>query len=935
MTLTASAQKGRALNGYVADKNTQEKLYAATVVLTGEKDSKKKYHAVTGSNGEFSFPSVVVGVYTMQVSYLGYKTKMLKIDLVANKIPKLSPVELVEDAILLNSVEVAGRATRAEQKGDSLIYNASAFKVLDGSTAEDLLAKMPGIVVEGGTVQAQGEAVKKIYVDGKEFFDGDINLAIKNLPSDIIASIEVFDKMSEQSEFTGFDDGESVKTINIVTKGGFSEGNFGKLYGGYGTEERYNAGGNLNFFNGDRRISLLGLANNVNNQNFSQEDISGVMSASSGGGRGRRGHKGGGGGKGGGGKGGGGGSRGGARGGSGSASDFMIGEMGGVTTSNAFGLNYVDKWGEKLKMTGSFFYNQSSNDNETDSRLEYFEASLKGKTYEELSRSQMDNHNYRINMKIDYDIDNRNKLQIKPKASFQNNDRKSFLSGTNLFELQPENAVETNSITKTDAYTMGADINYKHAFRKMGRSLSLSLSGNVSNTESDSYYDYLNTVYAEGNEETADEHQKKVSDSKKVSYRGSLAYTDRLWEGVMLQVNYRFSYSDDDSDKKTYTKSAVSDLYDQLDESLSNVFSSSYFTHSGGLALRYRTGKFSLMGGVNLQQAILKNDQEFPAVLDMKRDFVSVLPSALMNYTINGGNALRLQYRASSSAPSVSALQDVIDNTNPLMVTAGNPNLKEQIGHAATLRYTRTLKTGQTFIAMLGATFRANYVSDSSYVAKKAEEIVPGVTLDKGSQYTRPVNMSGYYSMQGMLTYGFPVDFLKSNINLSLSANYANVPNIFEGVKNMTRELNLIPKIIVGSNISERLDFTLSYSAAVNCAKSDLEGSETDKYINHSAQAKFGWTVWKGITLASTFRYVRYSGLGEGIDYYLWNASIGKKFLKNNAAEIKLEAFDLLRENRSFNRTVGSNYYEYTSGNVLKPYAMLSFVYTLRPKMQK
>lgn len=341
MTLTASAQKGRALNGYVADKNTQEKLYAATVVLTGEKDSKKKYHAVTGSNGEFSFPSVVVGVYTMQVSYLGYKTKMLKIDLVANKIPKLSPVELVEDAILLNSVEVAGRATRAEQKGDSLIYNASAFKVLDGSTAEDLLAKMPGIVVEGGTVQAQGEAVKKIYVDGKEFFDGDINLAIKNLPSDIIASIEVFDKMSEQSEFTGFDDGESVKTINIVTKGGFSEGNFGKLYGGYGTEERYNAGGNLNFFNGDRRISLLGLANNVNNQNFSQEDISGVMSASSGGGRGRRGHKGGGGGKGGGGKGGGGGSRGGARGGSGSASDFMIGEMGGVTTSNEIGRAHV------------------------------------------------------------------------------------------------------------------------------------------------------------------------------------------------------------------------------------------------------------------------------------------------------------------------------------------------------------------------------------------------------------------------------------------------------------------------------------------------------------------------------------------------------------------------------------------------------------------
>lgn len=932
VALATFAQNSKPINGYVVDKATGEKLYAATVRLINQADEKKTYNVVTGYEGEFSFPKVVVGNYNMEVGYLGYKTRIIKLNLNSNKLPNLSPIELSEDAVLLSSVEVVGRATRAEQKGDSLIYNADAFKVMQGSSAEDLLSKMPGIVVEGGTIQAQGESVRRIFVDGKEFFDGDVNLAIKNLPSDIIASIEVFDKMSEQAEFTGFDDGESVKTINIVTKGGFTEGTFGKMYGGYGTEDRYNAGGNINMFNGDRRVSILGMANNVNNQNFSQDDVAGVMASSSGGGRGRKGG-GGGGGKGGGGGGGkGGGGRGGSSGGS-NASDFMVGEMGGITTSSALGVNYVDKWGDKLKVTGSLFYNQSANTTETDSDLEYFEASLQGKTYEELRQAEMENYNVRFNMRIDYDIDEKNKLQIRPKASFQTNKKDDYLFGQNLFEEELTTSTETTSFTDTKAYTIGTDIDYKHAFNKPGRSISLNLGGTVTDNDGESYYDYFNKTYSADGVEEEQQLQKKVSDTRKYSYKGNLAYTDQFMEKLMFQLNYKFSYSDDESDKKSYNKSPLSDLYDQLDESLSNVASSDYFTHSGGVSLRYRNGKkFSLMGGVNVQQAILETDQEYPRVMNVKQSYTSVLPSMLMNYTINNGNSFRFQYRSSSSAPSMNDLQDVVDNTNPLMVTSGNSNLKEQLTHSATLRYTRTMKSGQTFIAMLGGTVRANYVSDSSFIAKENIEIAPGVILDKGSQFTKPVNMSGYYSMQGLLTYGFPVDFMKSNINLSVSANYANVPNIFEGTKNMTRELNLIPKVVIGSNISERVDFTLSYSAGMNYAKSDLAGSEANQYMNHAAQAKFGWTIWKGVTLGSTFRYICYAGLDENIDYYLLNASIGKRFLKNNAAEIKLEAFDLLKQNQAFTRNVGSNYFEYVSSNVLKPYVMLSFIYTLRPK---
>lgn len=284
--LLSSTVQAQILTGTVTDKHTQEGLISATVQLT-DAEGKSNYTS-TDLQGKFQFKKLSQGVYTLQVSYVGYKTHKQRVTLTGSQTKQVK-VAMEEDAQLLDEVSVQGRATRAEQRGDSLQYNAEAFKVMQGSSAEDLLAKMPGIVVEGGTVQAQGEQVQKVLVDGKEFFDGDVNLAIKNLPSDIIASIEVFDKKSEQAEFTGFDDGEEVKTINIVTKGGFKQGTFGEVSAGYGTDNRYKVNGNINFFNDDRRISVLGMSNNVNQQNFSQEDLAGVMSAgASGKGRGRK-----------------------------------------------------------------------------------------------------------------------------------------------------------------------------------------------------------------------------------------------------------------------------------------------------------------------------------------------------------------------------------------------------------------------------------------------------------------------------------------------------------------------------------------------------------------------------------------------------------------------------------------------------------------------
>lgn len=905
----------QSLSGTVTDKTTKEGLISATVQLVAS-DGKSSYTS-TDLNGNFQFKKLQPGTYTLQVTYVGYKSYKAKQTLSEGQ-EKRVKIEMSEDAQLLGEVSVQGRATSAEQQGDSLLYNAEAFQVMMGSSAEDLLAKMPGIVVEGGTIQAQGEQVQKVLVDGKEFFDGDVNLAIKNLPSDVIASIEVFDKKSEQAEFTGFDDGEEIKTINIVTKSGFRQGTFGEVSGGYGTDDRYKVNGNLNFFNDDRRISVLGMSNNVNQQNFSQEDLAGVMSAGNSG-RGR------------GGRGGGGGGQPGAPGG-GNASNFMVGTLGGVTSANGFGLNYVDQWGEKWKMTGSYFFNQSDNLTQQQTDREYFESVLPGMTYSEYQENSMKNWNHRFNMKLDYQMTERTSLQFRPTLSFQNNDSYGLLQGQNLVNGTTDSETETTSMGKSNAYNIGADLMLRHRFLKEGRTLSLMLSGKMSNTDSDTYTDYLNMLYGlELSQVTDDYSQWKQTMNRQYTLRSNLSYTEKLTDNLQLQLGYKMSYTDSENDKKTYDRSAVTDLYDQLDESLSNEYQSGYLTQAGNVGLRYRAGKLSAMLGVDAQWANLKGDLVYPQPDGLSHKYFSVLPSFTLRYSLDRTNSFQLRYRSRSSSPSVTDLQNVIDNSNPLFLSAGNPNLDQQVSHTANLRYLRTTKSGHTFIAMVGATIQQDYVADSTFVAREDIALSPTVTLNKGSQFTRPVNLDGYYSLQSMVTYGFPVDFLRSNINFSLSANYANVSTIFDGVESRTRELNLIPKLIIGSNISKNLDFTASYSAGINKMFSSLDTAAESDYVTHTAAAKLGWTFFWGLTFRSTFNYIGYTGLDTGTeDYFLWNLSLGKKFLKNNAAEIRIEAFDVLKQNQAFTHRTGSNYYDYVNSNVLQPYAMISFVYTIR-----
>lgn len=899
---------GQSLSGTVTDKRTGEPLLSANITLTDQENGKR--HTATDLAGHFLFKAIGAGTYTLTVSYVGYQTCERSITLSAAETTELK-IALSEEVQALGSVTINATATRATQRSDSLIYNAESFKVLQGSDAVDLLGKMPGIIVEGGSIQAQGEDVKKILVDGKEFFDGDVNLALKNLPADIIASIEVFDKKSEQAEFTGFDDGEEIKTINIVTKAGYQNGTFGELYAGYGTDNRYKAGGNLNLFNDDRRISILGLSNNINQQNFSQEDLAGVMSAAKGGGR--KGRKGGG-----------------RKSSMASAGDFMVGNLGGITSSNGLGINYADQWGDKAQFTGSYFLNQSNNRLESDLERQYFESVLPGMSYKEREESEMRNWNHRINMRLDYQIDPNNSLLIKPSISFQDNNSIGQTITENLTDLQTENRLETNSSSQANAYNIGTNITYRHRFPVVGRTLSVQFNGNMTNKDNRTINDYLSQSRETAYEEEA-YGQLRTTDNRQASLRGNLAYTEKLTDLLQLQVNYKLSYSNSSSDRKVYDRAGITDLFEQLNDELSYASQSNYLTQSGAAGLRLHKAGFNLVATAEVQYASLTGKVLFPHEEQPGHDYLSFLPALTIRYTIDRNNSFQLRYRSGSSAPSISDLQAVIDNSNPLFLTTGNPDLDQQVNHSLNLRYIRTTSLGHTLIGMLGATIRSNYIGDSILIATEEMTLPSGVTLEKGAQLTKPVNLRGYYSLQAMLTYGFPINPLKSNLNFSLSGNYANVPTQYGQQTSETRELNLIPKVILGSNISHQLDFTLSYSATINKLFSSIEGSGRSDYTYHLTATKIGWTPGKGWVLRGNLNYSRYAGLESDVsDYILCGASVGKRFLKDNQAEIRLEASDILNQNQAFTHLTGSNYYDYIQSNVLRPYLMLSFIYTIR-----
>ena len=463
LTASTAFTQGITLKGKVSDKTDKSAITGATIRLVSQRDTTQKKMVVTDKTGKFVFNDLNPNGYVLTISFTGYEKIEQRINIQASNLTPIA-FSIAKVATDLRGVTVVGKAPPVKLISDTTEFKASQYKVNPDATAEDLIKKLPGIVIDkAGNVTTMGDQVKKVTVDGRDFFGDDATAALRNLPAEIIDKIQVFDKLSDQASFTGFDDGNSTKAINIVTKAGMRNGQFGRIYAGYGTENRYSAGGNVSFFKKDRRISLVGLFNNINMQNFSSEDLLGVTS--SGGGRtGGGANRGGGGNRGGGSFGGGG-------------NNFLVGQQNGISATNAFGINYSDKWGKKMDVSGSYFFNNSNTGNDQTSNRKYLVKNPDEEYYDEISLSSSKNFNHRISFKFEYKIDDKNSIVFTPSASFQRNtsyndiDGIRYVTATNLVS-----STKSTTTASTSGYNINNNLLFRHAFAKKGRTLSLNIS---------------------------------------------------------------------------------------------------------------------------------------------------------------------------------------------------------------------------------------------------------------------------------------------------------------------------------------------------------------------------------------------------------------------------------------------------------------------------
>lgn len=913
------------IKGKAVDPIDNKPLAGATLTLTSVKDSMNRYSAVADSSGTFRFQNLPVDSFFLKLSFINYE-EYKQIVSTSDSIPvnDLGTLFVPKKTTELTGVTLTTKTPPVQQKGDTTQFNASQYKVNPDANTEDLIKKMPGITVDkDGTVTAQGEQVRKVTVDGREFFGDDATAALRNLPAEVIDKIQVFDRLSDQAQFTGFDDGNSQKAINIVTKSGIKNGQFGRIYGGYGTDDRYAAGGNVSFFKGDRRLSFVGNFNNVNQQNFASQDLLGVTNT---GGNNR-----GGGGNFGGANRGGQPNRGGGGGNFGGANNFSVGQQSGISKTNAIGINYGDKWGRKIDVTGSYFFNNSGNVNDYSSSAQFVETD---RVDNNVTLSNSKNYNHRFNLRLEYRIDSLNSLIVSPSLNFQKNSSYSNSYANTLDGVDSVNSQLQTSDVVRNGYNLRNNILYRHSFASnRRRTLSIGFEQTFNKNDGTSYVYALNRIFKNNNYDDSLQNQYIDNPTNGYALSGNIAYTEPLGQKSQLQINYQPSYSKSKADQQTFNYDDLVKEYSEFVPTLSNKFENTTITHNGGVTYRLnanRDNQFS--AGVSFQYSHLQSDRIYPSVAKVDQSFNNLLPNLMWRKKISARSSLNIFYRTRTQFPTVTQLQDVVNSSNMLRLRVGNPELQQSYTHFLSARYTFTnTQKGQSFFANVFYSAQQNYISNGTYIATMDSIIQHGIVLDSGSQLTKPVNLNGYQSLNTFFTFSQPVKFLKSNVSLSTGFSYSKLPALFNYQKSFTDNYTYNAGIVIASNVSEYIDFNLSYNINFNNAVSST-GSQDNKYINQMAGIQFNLLTKNGWFVQNDINNQTYSGLGEGYDqsFWLWNAGIGKKFLKNKEAELKLSVFDLLKQNRSITREVTPTQIIDSETKVLRQYFMLTFTYSLK-----
>jgi len=907
-TLAAHAQRNGSVKGAVTDTIAGKPVASATVTLLRQKDSSLVSFTMTGDRGGFEITGIPYGEYRLLITHVNYHGSSRPVTISeAQPHVNLDKVMLYDLSRTLNEVVVTGEAPPVTLVGDTIQYNAGSFRTPPNASVEQLLKKLPGVQVDkDGTIKAQGQEVKRVLVDGKEFFGTDPKVATKNLPADAIDKVQVYDRLSDAAQLTGFDDGNSEKTINLKLKEDKKKGMFGKAMAGAGTSDRYEGRFNLNSFKGARQFSAIGMANNTNAEGFSFMDLmsfSGELNRMRQGGGGNASF-------------------------AMNANDPMAALMGnnnsnGIRTIWAGGVNYNNIIGKKTDLSGSYFYNHYNPYQESTIQREYFlpDSSY---FYNQQSTSDHINDGHRLNLTADIQLDSFHSIKITSSAGYQKTRKNEYRDYQTLSgDLQLANEGFSDNRSSGSGRNFRNDLLFRKKFPRQGRTLSLSLQTSFNSSESEGSLLSVNHFYNRGVSlpEYDSINQQNTTSGSLNSYNARAVYTEPLFRHSLLELSVSRSNTSSTSDKTTYDYNRQNGKFDQLNEQLTNNFENTYAYTNAGLRLRSQYKKLSLAAGLNWQQAALEG-KVIAGTQDsvIRETFTNLLPSFRFKYDFSRYRHLSINYAAITTQPEIAQLQPVPDISDPLNIREGNPDLQPELTHAVQLRY----------IAV--DPFRNKHLFAFFNLRQTRHKIVDYDIVDSlGVKRTRPVNVDGIYNMTGNIHWGLPLRPLNGTVNFSSNIGYSKTKQFINTVPNTIRTFTAGPAVRFDLSPSDKLDLSLGAGMNYNSSTYSLQAAYNTRYFSQQYDADINWQLPANFYLSTSFSYTVNNQRAEGFDTAvpLWTASFSRQFLRFNRGELKLSVFDILDRNLSISRTSNQNYVEDSRVNNLQRFFQLSFTYSL------
>lgn len=901
LSAQAFSQNGT-VKGIAFDTSINQAVPNATITILKKKDSSLITFSMADNNGRFNLSEIPNGEYRLLLTQVNYRNtgKIFTIDNEHKNIDLGNVVMNDKNKVLS---EVVIEAPPVTMIGDTIQYNAGSFKTQPNASVEDLLKKLPGVKVDkDGTVKAQGEKVQKVLVDGKEFFGNDPKLATKNLPADAIDKVQVYDKLSDQAQMTGFDDGNSEKTINLKLKKDKKKGAFGKVNAGAGTDDRYQGKFNVNSFKGARQMSVIGMGNNTNAEGFSFMDIlnfTGAMNQLKNGGGGNINL-------------------------SISQDDPLAGLLGGnnsgINTTFGGGVNYNNIIGTKTDFQSNYFYSRYNPIRTSNIRRQYFAPT---NLYKQNSFTDNINNTHRLNFSADYQIDSFRSIKIAPNFSYQKTSNKTT-SDYNTVSNLGININDGNSynVANNEGTSLSTNILFRNKFRKKGRTFSLNLLTNFNNSDGDGSLQSITNFYdSSGLPLRKDSINQKNNNAANVKgFNAKAVYTEPIFKRSLLEFSIGRSYTENVSFKTTYDYNHNNGKFDLINNTLTNNFKNTYGYTTAGLRIRRQTKKYNYAVGGTWQQAELEGVISNFKDTVIGKSFTNILPNARFQYNFSRFKNVTLNYTTNTNQPSITQLQPVPDNSNPLYIKLGNPDLKQE--------FTQSLRLTASFVNPF-----KNRNMFAFFTLQKTQNKI--VNYDKinsfGVDSVLPVNVNGVYSMNGNISFGFPVHFLKGTLDISSVINTYHGKQFANTLENTINTITVGPEVRLDMSPTDKLN--LSLNASLNYSKTtySIPSARNSKYFTQEYGVDLNWQFAKGFLLATDFNYRINNQYAADFNtkISLWNASFSRQVLHFNRGELKLSVKDLLNQNIGINRSANQNYIEDSRVNTLRRFFLLSFTYNL------